>query len=46
VHFSGTDFDEGKITPFAGGMDVDANYQRIVLEAEAILVEKIRPVQP
>jgi hypothetical protein len=46
VHFSGTDFAEAKIAPFAGGVDVDANYKRIVLEVEAILVGKMQPMQP
>jgi hypothetical protein len=45
VHFSGTDFAGGKIAPFAGGMDADTNYKRIVMEVDAILEGKMQLVQ-
>ncbi len=43
VHFSGTDFANGKMASFAEGVDVDTNYRRIVLEVEAILEGRIAP---
>jgi type IV secretory pathway TraG/TraD family ATPase VirD4 len=41
IHFTDTDLRNEKIAPFAGGLDVETNYKRIVLEAEAILEGKI-----
>jgi hypothetical protein len=43
VHLTGPDFGNGKIAPFAQGVDANTNYKRIVLEVEAILEGRILP---